>query len=273
MKLFNWINPLWVIDTFFTMRLEPITATSALGAMLGAGGTAAANAALTGAGIGALGGAATGRDPLKSALIGGALGGGGSLLGAGGASAGAAKSASNGSLLSTASAEPLAGGGVGNLGMFTNPQATSVMGGVGDVSGLGLSGTYAQAAPMYTGSQGMFDVAQGSTLGGQGAATFAGGGGYNPSLFGRIGESIGSIGNSFTDLTSRDKLGLGLQGASMLSQPQQMIQPSQGQISRPQFDPSSTLVNVAPNVNPQDKPLTEEELLRLKQLAQYGYRG
>jgi hypothetical protein len=59
----------------------------------------------------------------------------------------------------------------------------------------------------------------------------------------------------------------------MLSQPQQMIQPSQGQISRPQFDPSSTLVNVAPNVNPQDKPLTEEELLRLKQLAQYGYRG
>jgi hypothetical protein len=270
MKLFNWINPLWVIDTFFTMRLEPITATSALGAMLGAGGTAAANAALTGAGIGALGGAATGRDPLKSALIGGALGGGGSLLGAGGASAGAAKSASNGSLLSTASAEPLAGGGVGNLGMFTNPQATSVMGGVGDVSGLGLSGTYAQAAPMYTGSQGMFDVAQGSTLGGQGAATFAGGGGYNPSLFGRISESIG---NPFIDLTSRDKLGLGLQGASMLSQPQQMIQPSQGQISRPQFDPSSTLVNVAPNVNPQDKPLTEEELLRLKQLAQYGYRG
>jgi hypothetical protein len=157
--------------------------------------------------------------------------------------------------------------------MFTNPQATSVMGGVGDVSGLGLSGTYAQGAPMYTGSQGMFDVAQGSTLGGQGAATFAGGGGYNPSLFGRIGEGIGSIGNPFTDLTTRDKLGLGLQGASMLSQPQQMIQPSQGQISRPQFDPSSTLVNVAPNVNPQDKPLTEEELLRLKQLAQYGYRG
>jgi len=89
MKLFNWINPLWIINTFFTMRLEPITATSALGAMLGAGGTAAANAAITGAGIGALGGAATGSDPLKGALIGGALGGGGSLLGLGGGAASA----------------------------------------------------------------------------------------------------------------------------------------------------------------------------------------
>lgn len=90
MKLFNWINPLWIINTFFTMRLEPITATSALGAMLGAGGTAAANAAITGAGIGALGSAATGSDPLKGALIGGVTGGGGSLLGgAGGAAASA----------------------------------------------------------------------------------------------------------------------------------------------------------------------------------------
>jgi hypothetical protein len=93
MKLFNWINPLWIIDTFFTMRLEPITATSALGAMLGAGGTAAANAAITGAGIGALGSAATGSDPLKGALIGGALGGGGSLLGAGGGAVGSASEA------------------------------------------------------------------------------------------------------------------------------------------------------------------------------------
>lgn len=90
MKLFNWINPLWIINTFFTMRLEPITATSALGAMLGASGTAAANAAITGAGIGALGSAATGGDPLKGALIGGVTGGGGSLLGgAGGAAASA----------------------------------------------------------------------------------------------------------------------------------------------------------------------------------------
>jgi hypothetical protein len=90
MKLFNWINPLWIINTFFTMRLEPITATSALGAMLGASGTAAANAVITGAGIGALGSAATGSDPLKGALIGGALGGGGSLLGGAGGGAASA---------------------------------------------------------------------------------------------------------------------------------------------------------------------------------------
>ena len=117
MKLFNWINPLWIIDTFFTMRIEPITATSALGAMLGASGTAAANAAITGAGIGALGGAATGSDPLKGALIGGALGGGGSLLGVGG---GAASAVDDAAQLSGVTAEGLVFNP--STGTFLNPE-------------------------------------------------------------------------------------------------------------------------------------------------------
>jgi hypothetical protein len=41
-------------------------------------------------------------------------------------------------------AESLPAGGVGNLSMFTNPQATSVMGGVGDVAQFGSAGQYAQ---------------------------------------------------------------------------------------------------------------------------------
>lgn len=56
---------------------DPITiigAQTALGTALGTGGTALANAALTNAGIGAITGLATGGDPLKSALVGGALG-------------------------------------------------------------------------------------------------------------------------------------------------------------------------------------------------------
>jgi hypothetical protein len=104
-------------------------------------------------------------------------------------------------------------------------------------------------------------------------------------------DNIGNmIGNPFTDLTSRDKLGLGLQGASMLNQPQQkqMIQPTQvTPITRGNPEAvSSPLFNVGPNVGMQQgndvgmpnlmtrMPLTEEELLRLQQQLQTtGYRG
>ena len=68
MKLFNWFNPLWLVQNLFTTSLNPIT---------------------IGAGIGALGGAVTGKNPFTSALMGGALGGLGSAGGLfGGAGAG-----------------------------------------------------------------------------------------------------------------------------------------------------------------------------------------
>ncbi len=44
MKLFNWINPLWIIETFLTTRLEPASATTAAMAapsILGGGMTGA----------------------------------------------------------------------------------------------------------------------------------------------------------------------------------------------------------------------------------------
>jgi hypothetical protein len=45
MKLFNWINPLWIMDNFLTTRFEPVSATTAAmsapsilgGGMTGAG--------------------------------------------------------------------------------------------------------------------------------------------------------------------------------------------------------------------------------------------
>ena len=166
--MFKYFNPLWLIQNFLQTSLNPIT---------------------IGAGVGALGSAVTGKNPIKGALLGGALGGLGNAAGlfsATGAATEAAKQATGSSLFS--GVDPLTGGGVGNLGMFTNPQATSVMGGIGDVSGLGVSGTYAQNAPIYAGQGGMFDVAgtQNQILGGIGQQTAMGGGGYDPSMLGSI---------------------------------------------------------------------------------------
>jgi hypothetical protein len=252
--------------------------------------------ALIGAGVGAVGGAVSGRNPFKSALLGGALGAGGAgLMGAaGGAGAGAATTAQTAveaakeGLLGTAAATQGASN-MGNIGMAN-------MFNTGAGTALGQAGTYAQGLnpELYTGSQGMFDVAKGSTLGynpsflgGQGPATFAGGGGYDPSFLGRISEGIGNIGNPFSDLTSRDKLGLGLQGVGMLNQPEQPMQvPPVQPITRGNPEMVSTpLFNVGPNVGMQKgneiglpnlmtrMPLTDEEILRLQQLAQQGYRG
>jgi hypothetical protein len=96
-----------------------------------------------------------------------------------------------------------------------------------------------------------------------------------------------NIGNPFSDLTARDKLGLGLQGVGMLNQPQQQMQaPPVIPITRgnPEMV-SSPLYNVAPNVGRQQgneiglpnllsrMPLSEEERMRLQQMAQQGYRG
>ena len=144
--------------------------------------------AAIGAGIGAVGGAAMGKNPLKTALLGAGIGAGGAGLFGGSAAAGVGATEAGAGTGMFGSTEPLAGGGVGNLGMFTNPQATSVMGGIGDVSGLGVSGTYAQNAPIYAGQGGMFDVAgtQNQILGGIGQQTAMGGGGYDPSMLGSI---------------------------------------------------------------------------------------
>jgi hypothetical protein len=200
--------------------------------------------AMIGGGIGALGGAVSGNNPFKSALLGAGLGAGGAgLMGAAGG-AGAATAAGGADLAAGTVAPALLGTPTLNASLLTP----------GAVAGLG-------ATP--------------SVYGGLGAS----------SLLDKTGAFLSNnIGNPLSSLTSRDKLGLGLQGASMLSQPQQMIQPSQGQISRPQFDPSSTLINVSPRVTPTEGnksglidmmariPLTDEEKMRLQQLAQ-GYRG
>jgi len=154
-------------------------------------------AAMVGAGVGGgtslLRGKSLG-SALQNAAIGGALGGAGSYLGGAMGGVGGAKATSANPLVSNAMATEGAAN-MGNIGMFNtfNTGAPNI---------LGQSGTYAQGLnpELYTGSRGMFDVAQNSTLGynptflgGQGPATFAGGGGYDTSVLGGLKRGISGI--------------------------------------------------------------------------------
>ena len=295
MKLFSWFNPLWLVQNLFTTSLNPIT---------------------IGAGIGALGGAVTGQNPFKSALMGGALGGLGS---AGGLFGGASGLGSGSGLLSNlqgVATTPVSlgtGGYASGIGGQIIPEivANTVAPAVaqtatqnfipqhliGNSTGManyipggpfmpGDALNFVENTPyMPSASQAIASAPDFTPVLGKSAG--ATGGGYNPSFFGRMGDMIG---NPFTDLTPRDKLGLGLQGASVLNQPEQPMQTLPVQpITRgnPEMV-SSPLFNVAPNVGMQEgndigltnlfskMPLTkeeEQELLRLQQLAQQGYRG
>lgn len=206
--------------------------------------------AAIGAGIGAVGGAVTGANPFKTALLGAGLGAGGAgLLGASGAASGAtAAGATGGANLAAGTVAPaILGTPTLNASLLT-PSA---------MAGLG-------ATP--------------SVYGGLGAS----------SLLDKTGAFLtNNIGNPLTNMSTFDKVNLGFKGVDMLNQPQQPMQPAPVMpITRgnPELV-SSPLMNVAPNVGLQQgntrglpnlatrMPLSEDELLRLQQLAQQGYRG
>ena len=296
--------------------------------------------ALVGAGVGAVGGAVSGQNPFKSALLGGALGAGGAgLMGAAGGTGAAtgtvgANGLIGGANLSTAGGLGIGSGATGGLGNFLSSikgiETTPVNFGTGGyASGIGgqavgsmgtLPGQSLDEILGYTiPKQNLADITSPEAIANSGFRGFEPSGFRNldtgtsvnapfsteaftnnplmqqqiannagqtasTSLFDKMGDMIG---NPFADLTSRDKLGLGLQGASMLNQPQQMIQPQAMPITRGNPEAASTpLFNVGPNVGAQKgneiglpnlmtrMPLTEEELLRLQQQLQTtGYRG
>lgn len=245
---------------------------------------------------------------LKSAAIGGALGGGGSALGGLMGGAGAAGGASTGSGLLS-----------GFQGVATTPVSLGTGGYASGIGGQIIPNVAANVAPIastastvpfgstefispYT-KEGITNFAEGTTStfapdylssGAQYAtnapsfsldksmlgksADFTGGG-YNPSFFGRMGDMIG---NPLSSLSTSDKVGLGLKATDLAMQPEERM-PS------PQVMPvipgnpalvSAPLYNVAPNVGMQEgnelglpnllsrMPLTEEELLRLQQQMQ-----
>jgi hypothetical protein len=312
--------------------------------------------ALIGAGVGAVGGAVSGKNPFKSALLGGALGAGGAgLMGAGGAAGATGTVGANGLIgganLSTAGGLGLgssaagATGGLGNFlssikGIETTPVSMGTGGYASGIGGQAIGGPNTMFANLGPGQsldeilnlnipkQNLADITSPEAIANNAFSNskFQPSGLFEPSSFRNLdtGTSVGApfsteaftnnplmaqqiannagqtastsfldnignmIGNPFTDLTSRDKLGLGLQGVSMLNQPQQMIQPTQvTPITRGNPEAvSSPLFNVGPNVGMQQgndvgmpnlmtrMPLTEEELLRLQQQLQTtGYRG
>jgi len=172
---------------------------------------------------------------LQNAALGGVLGGAGGYLGGAMGGAGGAGATTGGATSNLGNAVATEGAAnMGNIGMF-NAFNT------GAGTTLGQAGTYAQGLnpSLYTGSQGMFDVAKNSTLGydpsflgGQGVQTLAGGGGYDPSFLGRIKDigsgAYNSVTGGLSDLTTRDKLGLGMSGINLINQSQSQapLQPS-----------------------------------------------
>jgi len=272
---------------------DPITA-MAVGAAIG-GGTSLARGKSFG-------------NALKSAAIGGALGGGGSALGGLMSGAGAAGGATTGSGL------------LSNLqGVATTPVSFGTGGYASGIGGQIIPNVAANVAPIastastvpfgstefispYT-KEGITNFAEGTTStfapdylssGAQYAtnapsfsldksmlgksADFTGGG-YNPSFFGRMGDMIG---NPLSSLSTSDKVGIGLKSVDLFNQPEERMPPPPVMPVIPGNPAlvSAPLYNVAPNVGMQEgnelglpnllsrMPLTEEELLRLQQQMQ-----
>jgi hypothetical protein len=124
MKLFNWINPVWIIDTFLTARFDPATA-----AMVGAG-ISGGTSLLKGKSLG---------SSLKNAAIGGALGGAGGYLG--GAMGGAGGASPGGIKLGSLGYDATQGSNLlGTLGQGNGINFSSIGSGFGGTSGLPVGG-------------------------------------------------------------------------------------------------------------------------------------
>lgn len=306
--------------------------------------------ALIGAGVGAVSGAASGQNPFKAALLGGALGAGGAgLLGAGGAAAGATAGTAGtgagagligGANLSTAGGLGLsssaagATGGLGNFlssikGIETTPVSMGTGGYASGIGGQAIGGTPAilgqgqtldeildytipkqnladvtspeaianSAFPKFEQS-GFNNLTSGASTGGApysapySTEAFA----NNPLMQQQIANNAGQTTSMMSDMRnyisnfptnamnyiennplSSAKMAIDVATPA----PQQPIQAQVPPLLRGNYDPSSSLSNVAPNSNPNPSktglldmmariPMTDEERLRLQQL---GYRG
>jgi hypothetical protein len=69
MKLFNWINPLWIMDNFLTTYFDPVTATAAATAAASAAAPTAAAALPAVAAPSILGGGLTGAGMMTSSQL------------------------------------------------------------------------------------------------------------------------------------------------------------------------------------------------------------
>ena len=239
--------------------------------------------AMIGAGVGAVGSAAMGKSPFTGALLGAGVGGLGGAGGVGGATAAGTTAGAvgttgeiGGSLLSTAGG---LGGGAAALPAATSGALSgqSILAGQGsNLTGAGMIGAANNAATI---SPSLLN-----SIGASGAMTNAG---ATPlTAMDKFGNYISNMPGNAMDWVEKNPLSAGKMALDVATpQPQQQVQAPIPPILRGNFDPSSTLVNVSPNVSPTAGsakgmidmmariPMTDEERLRLQQLAQYGYRG
>lgn len=256
--MFKYFNPLWLIQNLLQPSINPIT---------------------IGAGVGAIGSAVTGKNPIKGALLGGALGGAGQAAGLFGGAAGATEAAkqaagSAGSAFATEGAANM-----GNIGMFNTFNT-------GAGTTIGQAGTYAQGLnpELYTGPTSMFDVGRNSTLGydptflgGQGPATFAGGGGYDTSLLGSAQRGLSSGYETLADWTKANPMqALSTTGQALTSgqqeQAQQMMQPQALPVTKGIYNPSP---NLGMGEGPSNKVSTKMQITpnQLQVYPNFYFRG
>jgi hypothetical protein len=239
--------------------------------------------AMIGAGVGAVGGAATGKNPFKTALLGAAVGAGGAgLMGGAGAAGGFGSGLFSG--LQGVATTPVSmgtGGFASGIGGQVIPNVTAnvapVIGTaaqtatqnfipqhlVGNSTGMA---NYVPGGPFNPGDVSNFventPYMPGANLANTiksapnftpvlGRSAGATGGGYNPSFFGRMGDMIG---NPLSSLSTSDKLGIGLKATDLAMRPEERMPP-------PQVNPvipgnpalvSTSTYNVAPNVGMQE---------------------
>ena len=308
--------------------------------------------ALIGAGVGAVGGAAMGKNPFTTAMLGaglGATGGAGGLFGAatpaavGTAGVGAGEGLIGGSLLSTAggvgtsTAAAGASGGLGSIfsGLHGVETAPVSFGTGGYASGItsefptaASAGLESQSLDQILGytipKQNLANVTSPEAIAKSGFPTFeqsgfnnlssgasTGGAPYsapysaeaftnNPLMSQQIANNAGQTTSMMSNMRnyisnlpenamnyvkdnplSSAKMALDVATPPQQQQTQAPIPP----ILRGNYDPSSSLMNTAPNTNLNLKgknglldmmariPMTDEERMRYQQLAQQGYRG
>ncbi|CAB4126429.1 hypothetical protein UFOVP89_53 [uncultured Caudovirales phage] len=221
---------------------------------------------IIGAGVGALGSAAMGKSPFTGALLGGALGG---LGGAGGLFGGAAGSGAGVSGLSAAAPAAATAGeiaipstsllGAGAIAPSVGIPASALESGIG-MAGLDTAATAAapamgvqlSAAP----SLGALDYSIGA-----GNTLAAGQSIYQaPSLLDKL-SSMPTKAMDYVKENPYQSANMAMKLNEAANPPQQPIQPAAGMqpIQRGNFDPSSTLLNVSPNMG-----MSKEEMLRSK---------
>ena len=217
---------------------------------------------LIGAGIGAIGSAAMGKSPFTGALLGGAFGG----LGGAGGLFGAAPTAGVTGLSSAAA--PVALGeaaipstsllGAGTLTPSVGIPASALESGIG-MAGLDTAATAAPAMGVQLSaapSLGAMDytIGAGNTLAG-GANIY-----QAPSLLDKL-SSMPTKAMDYVKENPYQSANMAMKLNEAANPPQQPIQPAAGMqpIQRGNFDPSSTLLNVAPNMG-----MSREEMLRSK---------